>query len=180
MLHHDFITHYAHASAPQRPYPDTPRPETLHDISQMLGRQLAAYSAASQSALAQTLGLPLAQVKALELVVEFNALPTGQLAHLLGISAGGATALINRLEAAGFVRRSRHSLDRRIVVIQPVEEKCAPLLEQRAWIATEVAMLARRFDARDVEAVHAFLEQCVRALRYETQIWLETGVAWQS
>ena len=33
--------------------------------------------------------------------MEFDALPTGQLAQLMGISSGGATAPINRLEGAG-------------------------------------------------------------------------------
>ncbi|SUV88311.1 marR family transcriptional regulator [Bordetella pertussis] len=66
--------------------------------------------AASQAAMAERLGLSLTELKALDLVLEFDALPTGQLGQLLGISWGGATALINRLEAAGYVQRGRHPL----------------------------------------------------------------------
>ncbi|MDL4775945.1 MULTISPECIES: MarR family winged helix-turn-helix transcriptional regulator [Thermomonosporaceae] len=47
----------------------------------------------------------------------------GQLAHLMGITTGGAiTAVIDRLEKAGYVRRSRDSDDRRRVIVELVEE----------------------------------------------------------
>lgn len=106
--------------------------------------------------------------------MEFDALPTGQLAQLMGISSGGATALINRLEAAGYVQRGRHPLDRRMIVIRPVEEQCQQLTQERQWVAEAVVLMARRYDAGELEVVHAFLAQCVRALRHDTLVWLET------
>ena len=143
----------------------------------MLGRQFSVYNAACQSALAEKLGIPLADLKALELVMEFDALPTGQLAQLMGISSGGATALINRLEAAGYVQRGRHPLDRRMIVIRPVEEQCQHLSQERQWIAEAVMLMARRYDTTELETVHAFLAQCVRTLRHDTLVWLETRSA---
>ena len=74
----------------------------------------AAVSAATtQAAIAEKLGLSLTELKALELVQEFEALPTGQLGQLMGISWGGTTALINRLEAKGLLRRGKSPSDRR-------------------------------------------------------------------
>ncbi|RKS76553.1 DNA-binding MarR family transcriptional regulator [Actinomadura pelletieri DSM 43383] len=47
----------------------------------------------------------------------------GQLAQLMGITTGGAiTAVIDRLEKAGFVRRTRDPDDRRRVIVELVEE----------------------------------------------------------
>ncbi|MFG2002239.1 MarR family winged helix-turn-helix transcriptional regulator [Spirillospora sp. NPDC048911] len=47
----------------------------------------------------------------------------GQLAQLMGITTGGAiTAVIDRLEKAGFVRRTRDPDDRRRVIIELVPE----------------------------------------------------------
>ncbi|KNE23642.1 MarR family transcriptional regulator [Achromobacter spanius] len=153
------------------------RPGMLDDIALMLGRQISVYNAACQSALAEKLGIALADLKALELVMEFDALPTGQLAQLMGISSGGATALINRLEAAGYVQRGRHPLDRRMIVIRPVEEQCQQLAQERQWVADAVTLMARRYDTAELESVHAFLAQCVRALRHDTLVWLETPSA---
>ncbi|MCY1197432.1 hypothetical protein D9M72_87960 [compost metagenome] len=177
MLQQETILHHEHVTV----MPDTrrseARPEMLEGVALMLGRQFAAYHAACQSALAEKLGIPLADLKALELVMEFDALPTGQLAQLMGISSGGATALINRLEAAGYVQRGRHPLDRRMIVIRPVEDQCQHLLQERQWVAHAVAATARRYDAMELETVHAYLAQCVRALRHDTLVWLEAGSA---
>lgn len=177
MLQQETILHHEHVTV----MPDTrrseARPEMLEGVALMLGRQFAAYHAACQSALAEKLGIPLADLKALELVMEFDALPTGQLAQLMGISSGGATALINRLEAAGYVQRGRHPLDRRMIVIRPVEDQCQHLLQERQWVAHAVAATARRYDAMELETVHAYLAQCVRALRHDTLAWLEAGSA---
>lgn len=47
----------------------------------------------------------------------------GQLARLMGITTGGAvTAVIDRLEKAGYVRRTRDPDDRRRVIVELVEE----------------------------------------------------------
>ena len=50
----------------------------------------------------------------------------GQLAQLMGITTGGAiTAVIDRLERAGYVRRTRDPDDRRRVIIELVPENVA-------------------------------------------------------
>lgn len=150
------------------------RPDSVEEIAQVLARQLTVYMAASQAAMAERLGLSLTELKALDLVLEFDALPTGQLGQLLGISWGGATALINRLEAAGYVQRGRHPLDRRGIVIRPVAERCRALAEERRAAAEEVTFLSRQYDAHQLATVHAFLTQYARSLRHETLMWLQS------
>lgn len=151
-----------------------PQQHLLEDMALMLGRQFSVYTAVCQATLAEQLDMPLSDLRALEMVIEFDALPTGQLAQLLGVSSGGATALINRLEEAGYVQRDRHPLDRRIIVIRPVAARCAALTQQRRLVADEVILQARRHDHQQVQAMHGFLAQCIRALRHETLSWLET------
>ncbi|OZI77925.1 MarR family winged helix-turn-helix transcriptional regulator [Bordetella genomosp. 12] len=143
------------------------------DIAAILSQQLAVYATASQAAVAERLGLSVTEIKALELVQELESLPTGQLGQLLGISWGGATALINRLEAAGFVQRGRHPLDRRVIVIHPVAERCQALVQARQAVLEEVHFLSRQFDPQQMRTVQAFLLQYVRSLRHDTQVWLQ-------
>lgn len=50
----------------------------------------------------------------------------GRLAQLMGITTGGAiTAVIDRLEKAGYVKRTRDPDDRRRVIVELVEENVA-------------------------------------------------------
>ena len=177
MLQQETMVHHEHVNVMPESRTSDLRPGMLDDIALMLGRQFSVYNTACQSALAEKLGIPLADLKALELVMEFDALPTGQLAQMMGNSSGGATALINRLEAAGYVQRGRHPLDRRMIVIRPVEEQCQQLAQERQWVADAVMLMARRYDTVELETVHAFLAQCVRALRHDTLVWLETPSA---
>lgn len=150
------------------------QPGILDDIALMLGRQFSVYTAVCQSMVAEKLEMPLADLKALDLIMEFEALPTGHLAQLMGISSGGATALINRLEAAGYVRRDRYPLDRRVIAICPVAQACEAVIQERRAVADEVALVSRRYDHAQTELVHGFLAQCVRAFRHDTLAWLET------
>jgi DNA-binding MarR family transcriptional regulator len=150
------------------------RPGAIADITTVMNRRLGVYLAASQAAIAEKLGLSVTELKALELVQELGSLPTGQLAQLMGISWGGATALINRLEAAGYVERGRHPLDRRIIVIRPIKEKCQELELAQQTLADEVSFIGRQFDTQQLHAVQAFLTQYMRALRHDALAWLQT------
>jgi DNA-binding MarR family transcriptional regulator len=141
--------------------------EMLNDIITMLGRRLTVYTSLYQTALAERLGLSMADVKALELVIEFEPVTTGQLACLAGISSGGTTAVIDRLESHGFVVRDKHPLDRRIVVIRPVAQKCAEIERHMRSVAEEVAHIGARYEHQQLSAVHSFLAQCVHALKTE-------------
>ncbi|WP_433328571.1 MarR family winged helix-turn-helix transcriptional regulator [Spirillospora sp. CA-294931] len=50
----------------------------------------------------------------------------GRLAEVMGITTGGAiTAVIDRLENAGYVKRTRDPDDRRRVIVEPVPENVA-------------------------------------------------------
>ncbi|WP_459614868.1 MarR family winged helix-turn-helix transcriptional regulator [Bordetella sp. 2513F-2] len=146
----------------------------VEDIAALVCDKLAAYLSVWQAALAARLGLTLVEIKALLLIQELDGLPVGQLGQLLCLSSGGTTALLNRLEAAGFIRRRPHPLDRRAIVIQAVPEKCQELAHGRAALAEEVAFVSRQFDARQLQTVHAFLEQCARAFRHETLARLQS------
>ncbi|KXJ66678.1 MarR family transcriptional regulator [Achromobacter xylosoxidans] len=169
--HHEPMTGLADTAKSGR------RSGMLDDIVQLLSQQFAASHAACQSALAENLGMPLADLKALELVMAFDALPTGHLARLMGISSGGATALINRLEAAGYVERGRHPLDRRVIVIRPVESQCRTIAKERQWIADAIATTSCGYDTAELDTVHAFLTRCGRGVKRDALEWLEMGGA---
>ncbi|WP_205324467.1 MarR family winged helix-turn-helix transcriptional regulator [Glycomyces sp. YM15] len=93
------------------------------------------------------------------------------LARELGLSPSATTALIDRLEALGHVRRARPAGDRRRVALEVPE---AALEEGRRMFVPLAAAFAAAwtgFDATEREVVARFLEVSTEAMR-------EVGAEW--
>jgi DNA-binding MarR family transcriptional regulator len=148
------------------------RSDVAGDIAEMLERQLVVYSSHRLSRLAERMNMPLNDVKALEMIRAFETISTGQLAHMLGVSSGGVTALINRLERAGYIARGRHRLDRRIIVIRPKSEGYPALINTPALAGEHVDQSACQYDLDQLKTVQTFLSDCALLLKEETTKWL--------
>ncbi len=112
------------------------RAETLNALREAL-RVQATRTVVLYSAVAADLGITVADLTCLNLLWMRGRLTPGRLAELLGIARGGAiTAVIDRLERAGYVRRTRDSQDRRRVWVELVavraEVAVAPLFGELA------------------------------------------------
>jgi DNA-binding MarR family transcriptional regulator len=115
---------------------------------------------------ADRLGLNRTDLRCLELLFDPTPPSPGELASGAGLTTGGVTTAIDRLERAGYATRVRDSADRRRVVVQPTE-KCRQLVgeifgplvdEGRAYLrGLDPAVLAGlveflRFDTRMTHA----------------------------
>jgi DNA-binding MarR family transcriptional regulator len=97
-----------------------PQQPALQDaIKRSVARDLSEQMAHYHQAIAEQLGLSMADHKALDLVCAAGPLTAGQLAELTNLTTGGVTGLVDRLEQAGLVRRERDPHDRRRVIVQP-------------------------------------------------------------
>jgi DNA-binding MarR family transcriptional regulator len=151
------------------------RSDVVSNIADMLEKQLLIYSAHRLASLAERLDIPLNDLKALEIISALETVSTGQLAQLLGISSGGATALINRLEASGHIVRGRHPLDRRIIVLQPKPGSRQALAGVPSMAGAEVDRSTCRYDPEQLRTVQAFLAQCAHLLKAQTTRWMESS-----
>jgi len=61
--------------------------------------------------------------KCLDLMRRFGAMPAGRLAELTGLTTGAVTGIIDRLEGAGYVRRTNDPKDRRRTIVEPIRNK---------------------------------------------------------
>jgi DNA-binding MarR family transcriptional regulator len=107
------------------------RPGLIREV-EVLTREFMAYAVLFQDAVARAAGLNSTDMQALGLLASQGPTSPGQLARRTGVTAGGAiTLLIDRLEKAGFARRSRDQQDRRRVLVCPdleqIEERVQPL-----------------------------------------------------
>jgi DNA-binding MarR family transcriptional regulator len=109
-----------------------------------------------RAARARQLGLHQVELAALEHLVVLGGLTPGELAHRLGLTSGGVTALAGRLIDAGYVARSAHPSDRRMRVLTATEEgerhvaECidpilAPADRALSWLSDEDARVLERF-----------------------------------
>ncbi|HEX7306678.1 MarR family winged helix-turn-helix transcriptional regulator [Lentzea sp.] len=127
---------------------------------------VVAYTAFNQH-LAAWLRLPGSDANALGQIIwaaEADApLSPAQLSRQIGMTTGATTILLNRLEDAGHVVRSRESADRRRVTLRPAP---ASREEARRFIAlagAEIAHVLRTTPPDELRAVATFLARMTDA-----------------
>src|SRR5262245_49690118 len=112
-----------------------------------------------RAALAQTTGLTPTDLDALEFIEANGPQTQRQLGDRLLLTSGGVTVLVDRLEAGGWVRRTRHPTDRRALLVELAATMPAEPLEplQRYHAAIETA--AGTLPAEQRAAAGAYLER---------------------
>ena len=110
------------------------------------------------------LGITAGQAALLHAIRTHPGVGVRELAALEGISAPATTAHVDRLEAAGLVRRTRAARDRRRVDLELTEKGIRVLRSARerrtAWLAARL----KRLDEDELEAVEAAIEPLRRLL----------------
>ena len=94
-----------------------------------LSQKFAYNSIEMHSAIAKRAGFPGTDHKYLGFFLQKGKLTAGELAELTGLTTGSVTALIDRFEKKGLVRREPDSVDRRKVFIVPEREKIMNLMK---------------------------------------------------
>jgi DNA-binding MarR family transcriptional regulator len=109
---------------------------------------------------AARLGVSVTDLNCLNIVESRHGLTAGELAAESGLTTGAVTAVIDRLERAGFARRVRDEQDRRKVKVE-----VTPAFYDRAreiWgpVAAEWQQaIADRFSVDELETIVAFLTE---------------------
>lgn len=88
-------------------------------------RRLNANGASFFRAAAARTGMTVTDLQVIDILDSANLLTAGQLADLTGLTTGAITGMLNRLEAAGLVRRERDPNDGRRLIIRLVHDKDA-------------------------------------------------------
>lgn len=134
------------------------------------GRAMQAYQRAVDTLdqrAADRLGLNRTDMRCLELLFEpGSALSPGELAAAAGLTTGGVTTAIDRLERAGYVTRERDSADRRRVTVRPTELARRAVGEIYGPVVAEGNAFLDGFD-------DAVLERMTELLRFATRQHLD-------
>jgi DNA-binding MarR family transcriptional regulator len=124
-----------------------------------LGRALQAYQRSTQAfddEVGRVLGLNPADLRCLDWLTE-GPMSASRLAEATGLSAAATTAMIDRLERKGFVRRRKHETDRRQVIVEMTDEGLARTWALYGPLVKDGMPLLARFDTAELAAMRDHL-----------------------
>lgn len=126
---------------------------------------------------ADRLGINHTDLTCVELVHRCGQLTAGQLATAAGLTSGGLTTVIDRLEAHGLLRRDRDPADRRRVVLRPTEQGRARVAPHfQGLVAASTEALAGYSDD-ELTLILDFLGKIRRVLVAEAEALRQTDPA---
>ncbi|MGA2007156.1 MAG: MarR family transcriptional regulator [Solirubrobacteraceae bacterium] len=108
-------------------------------------------------AVADAIGVNRTDLRCLDTLEREGPIAAGRLAEAMGLTSGAITTVLDRLEQAGYARRSRDSSDRRRVLVETT-----PLVREltHRFFDSHVALSERlfhRYDQREIELLLEFV-----------------------
>ncbi|MER5627314.1 MarR family transcriptional regulator [Streptosporangium sp. NPDC002544] len=133
-----------------------------------LGWELSTAVVLFHEAIARRLGLSAADHKALGIVTRKGPLPAGALAAELGLGASAITALVDRLERAGYVQRAPDPADRRRVLVSADTGHAPDLGGIFADLGREMSAFMAKYDERELAAIVDYVVNTIAVLKAQT------------
>ncbi len=108
--------------------------------------------------MARRFGVGAAEFKAMDHIQAAGSITPGHLADRMALSSGAVTALIDRLERLGWVRREPHPSDRRSVIVRKATPEGGD--DEQIWtsLVEKLAKTAARMTPAEREACVRFLD----------------------
>ncbi len=130
------------------------------------GRASGASAVMLHMAMSERLGLGPADGKTYDLLLRRGPLTAGDIGLATGLTSGSVTALIDRLEAGGYVRRLRDEADRRKVYVHADPSRMSAFTPLMAGFIQKVDALNATYDDDALRLMAGYM-QSVAALAEE-------------
>ncbi|GAA4945132.1 hypothetical protein GCM10025331_35430 [Actinoplanes utahensis] len=91
-------------------------------------------------------------------------LTPGKLGEAIGLSSGATTALIDRLERGGHLRRTRESADRRVVHLRYADAGMALAIKFFAPLAPRTDKIMSEFAVEELQTIERFLQSMITSV----------------
>jgi MarR family transcriptional regulator, organic hydroperoxide resistance regulator len=136
----------------------TPEPVTTADRIVLEIRKFLAAGIFFNARAAESVGMSLTDMQMLHMLQLYGPATPGKLAASTGLSSGGVTVALDRLEKAGFIRREPNPVDRRSLLIKIIPARLHKLAGKYEEVERETRRLLATLPERDLEAVVRFFE----------------------
>ena len=148
------------------------RDELLRALDETL-RKVSAQSVLLNDTVAKLVGANPTDLECLDLLGLGGPTTAGKLAAHTGLTTGATTAVIDRLERAGFARRLRSTEDRRSVLVEALPDRLSQIEALYQPLAVAVARLNEDYGDRQLAVIVDYLSRAV-TLAAEHVVWLQT------
>lgn len=138
----------------------TPEQEQFTLLMRSLGNRTVLY----QQNVAASLGLYNNDFLSIDILREKGPITAGELSKLISLTTGSVTALINKLEKNGYVRRQNDPNDRRKVIIVPLYENKDDVINTYQPLHTAMVKLAASYTDEELALISQFLGQASAVL----------------
>mgnify|MGYP002563796983 CR=1 FL=1 len=108
-------------------------------------------------------------LKTADILNETGPITAGELARITGLSTGAVTALIDRLEKAGIVKREKDPKDGRRVFIAPVSKRHQEILEHYQTLAQATKKMCVNYDENEMDLILTFIHNITTIMEDELE-----------
>jgi DNA-binding MarR family transcriptional regulator len=136
-----------------------PAPVTTADRVVLEIRKFIAAAIFFNTQAAEKAGLGLTDMQMLHMLQLYGPSTPGQLAKWTGLSSGGVTVALDRLEKAGYLRREPNPEDRRSLLIALIPVRLRKVEAMYEGVENETRSLLATLPQSDLEAVVRFFER---------------------
>ena len=147
------------------------RSDLLKTLDETL-RNVGAQSVLMSDAVAKLVGLNSTDLECLDLLGLSGPTTAGRLATHTGLTTGAMTAVIDRLERAGFARRVRDDADRRCVLVEALPDNLRQIQALYRPLISAVGRLNEEYGDRQLAVIVDYLSRAV-TLAAEHLVWLQ-------
>jgi MarR family transcriptional regulator, organic hydroperoxide resistance regulator len=144
----------------RQPASTSERADLLQRLEQGVRRMLAGAIIFNQQ-VADSVGLNATDLQCLNLLELQDALTPGDLARCCGLTTGGVTVVLDRLEKAGYIRRVANPRDRRSLLIRPVPATMRKLHKIYRSKSQSLAEALAPYTERELELILDFITRTV-------------------
>jgi len=136
-----------------------PAPVTIADRIVLEIRKFIAASIFFNAQAAEKAGIGLTDMQMLHMLQLYGPSTPSRLATWTGLSSGGITVALDRLEKAGYVRREPNPADRRSLLIKLIPARLRKLAAMYEGVENETRRLLAMLPQSDLEGVVRFFEK---------------------
>ncbi|AOL28804.1 MarR family transcriptional regulator [Bacillus subtilis] len=141
----------------------------LERTAVQLFRKLGTRTVLFHQAAAQALGLFPTDLKSADILNEAGPMTAGELGKKTGLSTGSVTALVDRLEKAGYVAREKDPNDRRRVVIVPLTASKKHIKDLFRPLSESTMDLCREYTEEELELIFSFVGKAADIMEEELE-----------
>lgn len=131
-------------------------------------RLLSANTVLFSQALADKAAIHSTDNECLDFLIINGSLTAGKLSELTGLTTGAVTAVIDRLEKAGFAKRERDKKDRRVINVFPnIKEINKRIMPHAKSMQNAFNVITEKFSEKDLEIILRFVSEANEVAKEE-------------